>query len=122
MTKDAVKFNLEKKTINNTLYRKVVYTDPNIQLVFMSLNPGEFIHGEKHPETTQFFRIEKGQAIAKVENKTYRLKDGDTLIVPPGAWHEFIQTGTKPVKFYTIYSPPEHPPTRKNRRQPEEEF
>lgn len=114
----AQKFNLERKTLDNTWYRRVIYTDQNIQLVLMTLNPGEYIHNEKHVDTTQFFRIESGRITARVEDKTYRLTDGDTLIVPPGKWHEIRQTGPLPVKLYTIYSPPEHPADRKDKRQP----
>jgi mannose-6-phosphate isomerase-like protein (cupin superfamily) len=117
----ATKFNLEKKTLDNEYYRKVVYTDTNIQLVFMSLAVGDIIHKEKHSGTTQFFRVEKGQIKAIVAEKTYSLKDGDTIIIPPNTWHEIIQIGPKPTKLYTIYSPPEHPPNRKNKHQPKDD-
>jgi len=112
-----IKFNIEKKTISNTFYRKVVYTDRHIQVVFMCLIPGEFIHKEKH-KGTQFFRVEQGKATAKVGERKYYLQDGDTLIVPPNTLHELHQTGNKPLKLYSIYSPPEHPRDRLDKRQP----
>jgi quercetin dioxygenase-like cupin family protein len=100
-------------------YEGLVHTDANIQLVLMSLAVGDTIHKEKHKSTTQFFRVEKGQIKAIVAGKTYNLKDGDTIIIPPNTWHEIIQIGSKPAKLYTIYSPPEHPPNRKDKHQPE---
>ena len=67
----VTKFNLEKKTISNKYYRRVVYTDKNIQLVFMSLEVGETIPREKHENITQFFRVEEGSLTATVGDKTY---------------------------------------------------
>lgn len=114
----VTKFNLEKKTISNKFYRKVIYTDKNIQLVFMSLEPSEFIPREKHKNITQFIRVEEGKIISKIGNKVYHLEDGDMIIIPPNTWHEITQIGNKPVKLYSIYSPPEHSPNKINWNQP----
>ena len=115
----AFKGNIEKLTINNNYYRNVLYTVPNsFQLVVMSLKPLEDIGIEKHPHTTQFFRIEEGVGIAKVGNKYYHLKNGDTLIVPPNTYHNIINSSDKKsLKLYTIYTPPEHSPNTKEQNK-----
>ena len=113
-------FNIEKETLKNKNYRKVVYTDKYQQLVLMSLNPKEYIHLEKH-NATQFFRVEKGKGIAKVGGKDIKLKDGMSVTVPPNTFHKIINTGRKPLKLYTIYSPPQHKPGTINKRQPDDE-
>ena len=113
-------FNIEKETLKNTNYRKVVYTDKYQQLVLMSLNPKEYIHLEKH-NATQFFRVEKGKGIAKVGGKKMKLKDGMSVTVPPNTFHKIINTGRAPLKLYTIYSPPQHKPGTVDKRQPTDE-
>jgi mannose-6-phosphate isomerase-like protein (cupin superfamily) len=109
---------IETDTIKNKHYRKVVHTTKQQQLVLMSLEPGENIPSEIHPETTQFFRIEAGTGVALVAGKRVKLFQNIVLVVPPNTQHEISQTGDVPLKLYTIYSPPEHPKNRKQLRQP----
>lgn len=107
-----VKHNLEKITVANKNYRKVIETTSTMQLVLMSLDPGVEIGMESHHGTTQFFRVESGTARAEVGKKKFTLKDGDSLIVPPSTRHNVWcpKTSKKPCKLYTIYSPPQHAP------------
>ena len=101
--------NVEKAVVKNRYYRNVVYTDKNIQLVYMRLRPKEEIGAEKHVRSTQFFRIESGKGMAIVGRRRYRLKDGVVVIVPPNTIHNIINTSkTEDLLLYTIYSPPEH--------------
>ncbi len=110
---------IEKNTINNENYRKVVYTG-KMQFVYMSLKPLDDIHIETHDEHDQFFRIEAGIGKAIVNNKEYELKDGVGLIVPAGASHRIINTSeNQSLKLYSIYSPPEHPPNRLDINNPD---
>lgn len=102
------KGNIEKKTRSNSFYRRVLSTTPNMQLVLMSLKPNIEIGMEKHPNTTQFIRVEKGRGMAIISGSKRFLKDGDALMIPPNVYHNIINTGKKPLKLYTLYSPPEH--------------
>ncbi len=100
---------IEKLTINNDNFRKVVGTTSNMQLVLMSLEPNQEIGLEIHPITTQFFRIEQGIGKATVGNELYNIHDGSALIVPPNTQHNIINTSsTDKLKLYTIYTPPMH--------------
>lgn len=115
---NSFSINIEKDTLQNNNYRKVIYTDSNQQIALMSLNVGENIHKEKH-SGSQFFRIESGNGVAIIKNKTIRLKDGISLTVPKNTLHEIINTSkTKELKLYTIYSPPQHKHGKINKRQP----
>lgn len=101
---------LEFETLNNTNYRKVLFTTCNMQLVLMSLLPQEEIGLETHEYTTQFIRIEQGTANIVIGSKSYRVTDGGAVIVPPNTLHNVINESlTEPLKLYTIYTPPEHP-------------
>ncbi|BCX15707.1 MAG: cupin [Candidatus Parcubacteria bacterium] len=101
--------NIEKDTLNNKNYRKVIYTGKNLQLVLMTLQPGEEIGMEVHDDHDQFFRIEAGQGKCIIDGNEYTLEDGVVIIVPAGAEHNVINTSaTEELKLYTIYAPPVH--------------
>jgi mannose-6-phosphate isomerase-like protein (cupin superfamily) len=101
--------NIEKVTEANENYREVVYTGPNMQLVVMALQPGEVIGMEKHDTHDQFFRVESGECKVVINGEESLLGDGHAAIVPAGAEHNVINTGTEVLKLYTIYAPPQHP-------------
>lgn len=100
--------NIEKETLENSDYRRVLYTAQNSQLVLMNLQPGEEIGEEMH-ELDQFIRIEQGDATL-ILNKTDKhvVRADYAFIVPAGTWHNLINTGSEELKLYSIYSPPEH--------------
>jgi mannose-6-phosphate isomerase-like protein (cupin superfamily) len=99
--------NIEKLTLENTDFRRVLYTAPHSQLVLMSLLPGEDIGSEVH-HVDQFFRFEAGEGKSIIDGQEFPVKDGDVVIVPAGAEHNFINTGTELLKLYTVYSPANH--------------
>lgn len=100
--------NIEDETKENNDYRRVLYTSKHSQLVVMSIEPGDEI-GEEIHELDQFIRVEKGKAKV-VLNKTdeREVEDDWAVVIPAGLWHNVINTGDKPLKLYTIYTPPEH--------------
>jgi len=101
--------NIEKETLENNNFRKVLYTSKNSQLVLMSLKPKEEIGMEVHEENDQFFRFEKGQGKVIIDGNEYEVRDGSAIVVPQGAQHNVINTSeTEDLKLYTIYSPPHH--------------
>lgn len=103
------KTNIEKDTLKNKNFRKVIYTGKNSQLVLMSLKPKDEIGMETHPENDQFLRFEGGKGWVEVDGNKYQVKDGDAVVIPAGAKHNVINTSAdEELKIYTIYSPPHH--------------
>lgn len=101
--------NIEKATLENNYFRKVLYTAKNSQLVLMSLKPGEDIGMEVHKENDQFFRFEQGEGKCLINGNEYLVKDGSAIIVPAGAEHNIINVSdSEELKLYTIYSPAHH--------------
>jgi mannose-6-phosphate isomerase-like protein (cupin superfamily) len=101
--------NIEKETLENTNFRKVLYTGKHSQLVLMSLKPNEEIGMEVHTNNDQFFRFEKGEGKCVIDGNEYVLGDGSVIVVPSGAEHNIINTSsTEDLKLYTIYSPAHH--------------
>lgn len=100
---------IEALTLDNTDFRRVLYTGAHLQLVLMCLQPGEEIGVEVHPDIDQFFRVESGQATLLIDGVRHALKDDDVAIVPAGAEHNVLNEGEAPLKLYTLYGPPEHP-------------
>ncbi len=100
---------IEKATLENSNFRKVLYTSKHSQLVLMSLKPEEDIGMEVHEENDQFFRFEKGHGKCVIDGNEYELSDGVAVVVPTGAQHNIINTSkTEDLKLYTIYSPAHH--------------
>ena len=99
---------IERATLDNGDFRRVLYTGHDLQLVVMSINPGEEIGEEVHDDRDQFFRIEAGEGVISIDGVDHSVKDDDAVIVPQGARHNVKATGTAPLKLYTIYAPPEH--------------
>lgn len=100
------KNNIEKQTVENKAYRKILKTTPQLQLVLMHVPTGEDIPKETHKGITQFIRVESGRGVAYIKNKRYNLKDGDAIIIPPNTAHYIKSTDN--LKLYTIYAPPAH--------------
>ena len=101
---------IEKKTLANNYFRKVLFTGKHAQLVVMCLRPGEEIGNEVHHKVDQFFRIEQGQAIFVLKGRKIVAKNGDAVIIPAGTYHNVINAAkTVKLKLYTLYSPPNHP-------------
>jgi mannose-6-phosphate isomerase-like protein (cupin superfamily) len=100
--------NIGQATTTNTLFRKVIYTGKYSQLVLMSLKPGEEIGAEVHPDVDQFFRFESGSGEVVIDGTTHKIAAEFAVIVPAGANHNVINTGSDDLKLYTIYSPAEH--------------
>lgn len=100
--------NIEDRTLENTDFRRVLYTGANMQLVVMSLKAGEEIGSEVHPDIDQFFRVEKGKAKLLIDGVEHILEHDEIAIVPAGAEHNVINAGEEPLQLYTLYGPPEH--------------
>jgi len=107
--------NIEEATKRNNNFRLALWTGCYLQLTLMSIQAGEEIGLEMHPDLDQFIRIEEGQGIVKMGNRKDKLdfqkkvSDDYAIFIPAGKWHNLINTGSKPLKLYSIYAPPEHP-------------
>jgi mannose-6-phosphate isomerase-like protein (cupin superfamily) len=99
--------NLEKDAEENENFRKVLNTTEKSQLVVMSLLPYEDIGEEVH-EVDQFIRVEKGKGKSVLDGVETELEDGFAVVIPAGTRHNIINTDNKPMKLYTIYTPPQH--------------
>lgn len=100
--------NIEKSALSNENFREVLYTAKHCQLVVMSLKPGEDIGEEVH-QLDQFIRCERGQGKVVLDDMPYTFSDGFAVIIPSGTKHNIINLSPdKPLKLYTVYSPPNH--------------
>lgn len=99
---------IEDQTKANKDFRHVLYTGQNLQLVVMSLKPGQDIGAEMHATHDQFFRVEHGRGEVVIDGVTHKVKSGTGIVVPAGALHNLVNTGDKAMKVYTIYGPPNH--------------
>lgn len=107
--------NIEEATKQNSTFRTALWTGSHLQVTLVSINVGEDIGLEVHPDIDQFLRIEEGHGIVQMgdskDNLTFQARVGDdfAIMVPAGKWHNVTNTGNKPLKLYSIYAPPQHP-------------
>ncbi|QNN64389.1 cupin domain-containing protein [Sphingomonas rhizophila] len=99
---------IEKQTTGNDDFRRVLYTGKHLQLVLMTLQSGEEIGSEVHKDRDQFFRFEEGEGTVFIDDNEYKVVDGSGIIVPAGSRHNVRNSGSGPLKLYTLYGPPEH--------------
>lgn len=107
--------NIEQATLQNNTFRTALWTGKYLQLTLMSINPGDNIGLEIHPEHDQFIRIEQGEGLVMMGDRKDKLDfqrrvyDNYAIFIPAGKWHNLINVGRVPLKLYSIYAPPEHP-------------
>ncbi len=107
--------NIEQAAKQNSNFRTVLWTGKHLQLTLMCIGAGQDIGLENHPNLDQFIRIEQGQGLVKMGKQKEHLDfqrrvcDGSAIIIPAGTWHNLINTGSRPIKLYSIYAPPQHP-------------
>ena len=99
---------IAKLAEGNAYFRRVLYTGKNLQLVLMSLGPGEEIGEEVHEDRDQFFRVERGEGEIWIDGARTRIRAETAMLVPAGARHNVKNTGRQALKLYTLYAPPEH--------------
>jgi mannose-6-phosphate isomerase-like protein (cupin superfamily) len=98
---------IERLAVKNDDFRRVLYTAKHCQVVVMTLKPREEIGAEVH-QLDQFFRVEEGTGEAILDDVRTAISAGFAIVVPAGAKHNIINTGTVPLKLYTLYAPPNH--------------
>jgi mannose-6-phosphate isomerase-like protein (cupin superfamily) len=98
---------IESLAVKNDEFRQVLYTAKHCQLVVMALKPREEIGAEVH-KLDQFFRVEEGSGEAVLDGVRTAIRAGFAVVVPAGTNHNIINTGSVPLKLYTLYAPPNH--------------
>lgn len=107
--------NINEAAKKNDTYRTALWTGNYLQVTLMSLHPGEDIGLEIHPDTDQFLRVEQGEGIVQMGtnpndlNFVKRVSDDSAIMIPARTWHNVTNTGSVPLKLYSIYAPPHHP-------------
>ena len=107
--------NIEDATEQNQNFRTTLWTGKHLQATLMSINVGDDIGLEIHPDSDQFIRVEEGNGIVQMGDSRNNLdfvaeiSDGSAIFIPAGKWHNIINRGNEPLKLYAIYAPPHHP-------------
>ncbi|HLV60435.1 MAG TPA: cupin domain-containing protein [Fredinandcohnia sp.] len=108
MAKKGFVGDIEKLTEENEDFRRVLYTGKHVQLVLMCIPVGGEIGEEVHEEIDQFIRVEEGEGEVIIDGVATPIEDDFAIVIPAGARHNVVNKGSKPLKLYTLYGPPEH--------------
>lgn len=113
--REPLVLNIHELTKHNNSFRTAIWTGEHLQVTLMTLQVGEDIGLEMHPDTDQFLRIEEGEGLVQMGSAEHHLSlekyvyEDSAIIVPAGSWHNLTNIGHMPLKLYSIYAPPEHP-------------
>lgn len=105
---------IEDAAKHNKNFRTALWTGEYMQLTLMSIEVGDDVGLENHPDTDQFFLILDGKGrimMGKSEDKLdfqFDVDDDYVAIVPANTWHNIVNIGKKPLKLASIYAPPHH--------------
>lgn len=100
---------IQRMARENDDFRRVVRTGAHAQIVLMSVAPGESIGLETHGHIDQMLVFVAGEGRAYIDGEEHDVGEGDLAFVPAGMKHDFVATGSTPLKLFTAYTPPEHP-------------
>ena len=106
---------IDAYTMSNTNFRTTLWTGGKLQVTLMSIPTGGEVGLEQHPDTDQFLRIEDGSARVMIGSHKDSLDFVKTaekdfaIFIPAGKWHNIVNSGDRPLKIYSVYSPAEHP-------------
>ncbi|MCL4360913.1 cupin domain-containing protein [Candidatus Dependentiae bacterium] len=101
--------NIFLDTEKNPNFRTELVTGKHSQVVLMSIEKGQDIGMEVH-DVDQILIIVDGMGQSVLNGERTNFGKGYLIFVPAGTKHNIINTGTTPLKLFTIYSPPEHKP------------
>lgn len=113
--KEPYVVNINQAAKHNNTFRTAIWTGNHLQVTLMSINVGDDIGLEIHPDVDQFLRIEKGRGLVQMGKRkndlhfTRHVSDDSAIMIPANTWHNLTNTGNIPLKLYSIYAPPEHP-------------
>jgi mannose-6-phosphate isomerase-like protein (cupin superfamily) len=105
-------FNVDiiQATRDNSMFRRVLSTGANAQVVVMSIPPGGDIGEEVHPHVDQVLAFVEGTGLAILDGEDSAVGPGRLVHVPAGMRHNFVNTGSVDLRLYTVYAPPQHAP------------
>lgn len=92
----------------NELWQKEVYRDAKVQIVLMSIPPGEEIGMETHPADQTTF-IVAGDAQVVIDGHSTKAGPNHLVVVPKGAQHNIVNKGSGELKLFSVYAPPAEP-------------
>ena len=91
-------------------FRRVVMTGDHLQVVLMTIAPGEEIGAETHEDHDQVLLFVDGKGQAVLDGELSDVGAGDLVFVHAGVHHNFVNNGDSPLRLVTAYAPPEHAP------------
>jgi mannose-6-phosphate isomerase-like protein (cupin superfamily) len=63
---------------------------------------------DKGGKVDQFFRVEEGTGESVLDGVRTVISAGFAVLVPAGTNHNIINTGSVPLKLFTLYAPSNH--------------
>ncbi|HEX2685664.1 MAG TPA: cupin domain-containing protein [Kofleriaceae bacterium] len=105
----------------NADFRRVLSTGPHAQVVVMRIGPGDEIGEEVHGDVDQILAFIEGEGVAIMEGEESAVAANRLVHVPAGTRHNVVNRGSRDLRLYTVYAPPQHAPGTIHRTRAEAE-
>ena len=71
-----------------------------------TLEPGQATERHYHRATEEIYLVTKGSGELEVDGERLRVRPGDAVLIPPGAWHALDNDGTSELTILCLCAPP----------------
>ncbi len=71
-----------------------------------TLEPGQATERHYHRLTEEIYLVTKGAGELEVDGETRRVRPGDAILIPPGAWHTLENDGSSELTILCMCAPP----------------
>jgi mannose-6-phosphate isomerase-like protein (cupin superfamily) len=71
-----------------------------------TLEPGQATQRHFHRVSEEIYVVTKGAGTLEVDGETRRVRPGEAILIPPGAWHQLDNDGTSELRILCCCSPP----------------
>ena len=92
-------------TKDGSTIRELHHT-PEQSLAEAALEPGQATERHYHGRTEEIYLVTKGSGSLEVDGETQRVRPGDAVLIPPGAWHTLENNGTSELLILCCCAPP----------------
>ena len=70
-----------------------------------TLEPGQATERHHHRASEEICLVTKGSGSLEVDGETRRVRPGDAILIPPGAWHTLENDGTSELRILCCCAP-----------------
>ena len=92
-------------TKDGSTIRELHHTEAQ-SLAEATLEPGQATERHHHGRTEEIYFVTKGSGSLEIDGEIRKVRPGDAILIPPGAWHTLENDGTSELLILCTCAPP----------------